>query len=111
MEQSTGAKSEDCVGDYIFNPKSNRCLKRDGVVGRRVLKEASLSGHTKLNRSTTKAKAPWSPSPKTVVNNIAHKRVERVILTLTTSNIIAYGIIQRHSHHSTNQFGKPKTRL
>jgi hypothetical protein len=58
VKQFAGAKPEDCVGDYIFNPKSKRCVKRDGVVGRRVLEEASPSGHTKSNRSTTKAKAP-----------------------------------------------------
>lgn len=39
----TGAKPEDCDGVVkIFNPKTNRCVNKNGRIGRKILKEGGI---------------------------------------------------------------------
>ena len=58
-----GGKEKMCNKDQIMNPKTGRCVKRHGKIGKMLMKKLS-GGKKKKSRSSPKKSPKKSPSRK-----------------------------------------------
>lgn len=68
-------KPKECPPDKILNPATNRCIKRDSVVAKKIL--SNINPTSKPKKPTTKTSKPKECPPDKILNPTTNRCVKR----------------------------------